>query len=380
MKKLLAFLLVAALMVSPVSALELLTDGDITIDAPYAILMERETGQIIYEKDSLTRRSPASVTKVMTLLIIMDEIANGSLKLEDMVSVSARAASMGGSQIWLEEGESMSVHEMLKCITVVSANDCCVAMAEHIAGTEEAFVARMNERAALLGCKNTNFTCCSGLLESDDHYSCAYDLALISRELMGYELIGNYTTIWTDSVRNGEFALSNTNKLVRYYEGTTGLKTGFTSKAMYCLAASAQRGGIEYIAVVLGAQTSAQRFESAKTLLNYAFSNYTLFSPADNVVIPPVKVSLGSASGVQPIAESGRILVKKSIVGSLECRLDMCSEVKAPVSQGQSLGTIEVVSNGEVIERIGLVSADNIEKLSVFAIFLSLLGCLVGGE
>ncbi|MBR4953749.1 MAG: D-alanyl-D-alanine carboxypeptidase, partial [Oscillospiraceae bacterium] len=207
MKKALVFLLVAVLLISPAAAIEPLSGGDITIDAPYAILIERETGEIIYEKDSLQRRSPASVTKVMTLLIIMDEIANGTLKLDDMISVSSRAASMGGSQIWLEEGETMSVHEMLKCITVVSANDCCVAMAEHIAGTEEAFVARMNERAAQLGCENTNFTCCSGLLENDDHYSCAYDLALISRELMGYELIRQYTTIWTDSVRGGEFAL-----------------------------------------------------------------------------------------------------------------------------------------------------------------------------
>ncbi len=380
MKKVLAFFLAAALLVSPVAAIEPLSGGDITIDAPHAILIERETGQIIYEKDSLQRRSPASVTKVMTLLIVMDEIASGALSLDDKVSVSARAASMGGSQIWLKEGETMSVHDMIKCITVVSANDCCVAMAEHIAGTEEAFVARMNERAAELGCENTNFTCCSGLLESDDHYSCAYDLALISRELMGYELIRKYTTIWTDSVRGGEFALSNTNKLIRYYEGATGLKTGFTSKAMYCLAASAERAGTEYIAVVLGAQTSAQRFESAKALLNYAFSNYALFSPADNVVIPPVRVTLGKVTGVQPVAASGKILVKKNLLSTLECRLDICQSVQAPVSYGQCLGTLEIVSGGEIIDRIDLVSVEAVEKQSVFEIFLKLIAQLVGGE
>lgn len=377
MKKALVFLLVAVLLISPAAAIEPLSGGDITIDAPYAILIERETGEVIYEKDSLQRRSPASVTKVMTLLIIMDEIANGTLKLDDMISVSSRAASMGGSQIWLEEGETMSVHEMLKCITVVSANDCCVAMAEHIAGTEEAFVARMNERATQLGCENTNFTCCSGLLENDNHYSCAYDLALISRELMGYELIRQYTTIWSDSVRGGEFALSNTNKLVRYYEGATGLKTGFTSKAMYCLAASAERSGTEYIAVVLGAQTSSQRFESAKTLLNYAFSNYAVFSPVDNAVIPPVKVMLGKVTGIQPVAASHKILVKKSLLNTLECRPDVCQSVKAPVSYGQILGTIEVISGEEVIDRVDLISAQAVEKQSIFEIFLSLVAQLV---
>lgn len=380
MRKLLVFILLAAVLIFPVSAIEPLSGNDITIDAPYAILIERETGDVIYEKNSCERRSPASVTKVMTLLIIMDEIANGNLKLDDMVSVSSRAASMGGSQIWLEEGETMSVHEMLKCITVVSANDCCVAMAEHIAGTEEAFAARMNERAAQLGCENTHFTCCSGLLESDEHYSCARDLAIISRELMSYELIRNYTTIWTDSVRGGEFALSNTNKLVRYYEGATGLKTGFTNKAMFCLSACAQRGGVEYIAVVLGAQTSAQRFESAKTLLNYAFSNYALFSPADNVVIPPVRVELGKVTGIQPVAASGKILVKKSLLNTLECRVDMCQTVKAPISCGQLLGTIEIVSDGEVIEKLDLVSSEAVEKKNVFEIFIGLLTCLVGGK
>ena len=219
---------------------------------PSAILMEAETGEIIFQKDAYSRRSPASVTKIMTMLLAAEAVENGLVNLADTVTASAKAAGMGGSQIWLEEGETMSFGEMLKCIAVVSANDCCVAIAEHLAGSEEAFVARMNEKAESLGLENSNFLCCSGLSDSDKHYSCAYDLAIISRELLKYDFIRNFTTTWTDSIRGGEFILNNTNKLVYHFPDTTGLKTGFTSKAGHCLAASAKRSNTEFIAVVLG--------------------------------------------------------------------------------------------------------------------------------
>ena len=285
----------------------------VDVPVPAALLMERSTGEVLYEKNAYEHLAPASVTKVMTMLLVAEAVDSGSLSLEDTVTASARAASMGGSQIWLEEGERMSVGEMLKCIAVVSANDCCVAMAEHLAGTEEAFVARMNARAAELGMRDTHFLSCSGLSDSDEHYSCARDIAVMSRELLRHPMIRTYTTIWMDTIRGGEFGLSNTNKLIYYYDGATGLKTGFTSKAMYCLAASAERDGVEYIAVVLHGASSAERFESAKALLNYAFANYTLTYPSQQAALPPVEVRLGVRDAVQPVfPEDAAILLPRA--------------------------------------------------------------------
>ena len=261
-KRAVLFLVFFSLLAAPVRALEPIAADALPIPAPSAILMEKTTGTVLFEKNAYAHLAPASVTKVMTMLLAAEAIDDGSMRLDETVTASARAAGMGGSQIWLEEGEQMSVGEMLKCIAVVSANDCCVALAEHMAGSEEAFVARMNRRAEELGLKDTHFTSCSGLSDSDDHYTCAHDLAVISRELIGHEMIKQYTTIWMDSIRDGKFGLSNTNKLIYHYPGATGLKTGFTSKAMYCLAATAQRDGAEYIAVVLHADSSVDRFES----------------------------------------------------------------------------------------------------------------------
>ncbi|MBR1497817.1 MAG: D-alanyl-D-alanine carboxypeptidase [Oscillospiraceae bacterium] len=340
------------------------------VPVPSALLMERSTGEILYEKNAYEHLAPASVTKVMTMLLVAEAVDSGTLSLEDTVTASARAASMGGSQIWLEEGERMSVGEMLKCVAVVSANDCCVALAEHMAGTEEAFVARMNARAAELGMRDTHFLSCSGLSDSEDHYSCARDIAVMSRELLGHPMIRQYTTIWMDSIRNGEFGLSNTNKLIYYYDGATGLKTGFTSKAMYCLSASAERDGIEYIAVVLHGASSAERFESAKTLLSYAFANYTLVSPAEQNALPPVEVRLGVSDAVQPVfPENTGILMERGGAASLKYEYTLPESVTAPVVQGQSLGSVSVLAGGKVVRTLPVVAAQSVERLSLWQMF-----------
>ena len=378
MKKVLCLLLALFALSGRALAVETLSADAITISAPSAILIEKSTGEVIYEKNAYERLSPASVTKVMTMLLVAEEVDSGRLGLDDIVTASAHAASMGGSQIWLEEGEQMTVGEMLKCVAVVSANDCCTALAEHIAGSEEAFVARMNARAAELGMNDTHFTCCSGLLESDDHYSCARDIAVMSRELLGHDFIRDYTTVWMDTIRNGEFTLANTNKLIYYYPGATGLKTGFTQKAMYCLSASAERDGVEYIAVVLHAPSSSERFESAKTLLNYAFANYTLADPAGSRAIPPVRVALGEETSVQPELAGGRLLIEKSAAGSLAYDIELPDTVTAPIMKGQQLGVMRVSRDGELVSEIPLTASRDVGRLGVGDIFVSLASSLLG--
>ena len=378
MKRLFLFLLCSFLLCGSAAAVDTLHDDAVTLTAPSAFLMEKSTGAVLYEKNAYEHLSPASVTKVMTMLLVAEAVDSGALSLSDTVTASARAASMGGSQIWLEEGEQMSVGEMLKCVAVVSANDCCVALAEHLAGSEEAFVARMNERAAQLGMEDTHFTSCSGLSDSDDHYTCAHDIAVMSRELLTHELIRDYTTIWMDSIRDGEFGLSNTNKLIYYYQGATGLKTGFTSKAMYCLSASAERDGVEYIAVILHAPSSAERFEDAKALLNHAFANYTLVSPDGMQAIPPVTVSLGTENAVQPVLQSGAgILMERGSAAQLRYEIDLPDSIAAPVSEGQVLGSVTVYDGDDAVQETPLVAACAVEKLGVLQIFGNLLRALV---
>ena len=319
MRKILAFILSAILLTTPALAVDTLPAEAITIQAPHAVLMEKTTGEVIYEKDAHTRCPPASVTKVMTMLLVAEAIEAGTISRDTVVTASESACSMGGSQIWLEPGERMTVSEMLKCVAVVSANDCAVALAELIAGSEEAFVQKMNQRAGELGMVDTHFTNCTGLHDDDEHYTSAYDIALMSRELIGHDMIKEYTTIWMDSIRDGEFGLSNTNRLIYGYEGATGLKTGFTSKAMYCLAATAERDGVEYIAVVLHGQTSQERFEDARTLLNYAFANYGLASLRPGQALPPIPVVMGTADSVQPAFTGGEwLLQEKGAAGSVE--------------------------------------------------------------
>lgn len=379
MKKLICAALCLVILTSPVYAINTLTDNDIEISAPSAILMEKVTGEVIYEKNSHERLPPASVTKVMTMLLIVEAIERGDISLEDTVIASERAASFGGSCVFLEQGEKMSVSEMLKCICVVSANDCAVAMAEHLCGSEQAFVARMNERAGELGLKDTNFKNCTGLFEDDEHYTSAYDIAVMSRELIRHDMIKQYSTIWMDTIRNGEFGLSNTNKLVYYYDGCTGLKTGFTEKAMYCLSATAERDGVEYIAVIMHAETIDTRNSDAKALLNYGFANYRLLPLRSPDVLPPVRVSLGDADSVQPVYDGPEAaLAPKSGLGEVTYKVDLPDELTAPISKGQQIGTLTVSSGEQELYRVPLIADTEVSRANFGSTLLELLKSYVG--
>ncbi len=359
-------------------ALEPLRDQDIDIAAPSAILMEKVTGQVLYEKNADQRMLPASVTKVMTMLLIIEDIEAGKLSTEDIVTASARAASFGGSCVYLEEGEQMSVHEMLKCIAVASANDCAVAMAEHLAGTEHLFVERMNARAAELGLQNTHFTNCTGLFEDSDHYSSARDIALMSRELLSHERIKEYSTIWMDSIRNGSFGLTNTNKLVYWYEGCTGLKTGFTSGAMYCLSATAERDGTEYIAVIMHGESIDSRNADATALLNYGFSRFALCPLRPEEELPPLPVELGAEDTASLCVEGEpAALVPKGSAGP-EYTLELPDRVFAPVEAGQQLGTLTVRLGDETLAVLPVTAAEAVPRIGVFPLFTRLLGSLLG--
>ncbi len=351
--------------------------GAPTVDAPAVLLMEKETGSVLYEKNSHEKREPASVTKVMTLLLVMEAIDSGKLNYEDMVTVSAHAASMGGSQVYMKEYEQMTVRDMLKAVAVVSANDGSVALAEHLAGSEEAFVAQMNARAAQLGMADTCFVNCTGL-PAAGHLTSAHDIALMSRELvLHHPDLRQFTTIWMDTIRDGQFQLSNTNKLVRFYEGATGLKTGSTDAARFCLSATAERGGMELIAVVLGAETSEKRFESAKSMLNFGFANYTLMDVRPGQVLPPVDVLMGVEGTVQPVLErASRILVEKSDLDKVTTELKLAADVEAPVEVGQKLGCMLVRVDGVEREEISIVAGSSVERLTVGGIFTRFLELL----
>ena len=355
--------------------------GAPAVDVPAALLMEKETGTVLYEENAHDRREPASVTKVMTILLVMEAIDSGRLSYDDTVTVSAHAASMGGSQTWMKENEQMTVRDMLKAVAVVSANDGSVALAEHLAGSEESFVAMMNQRAAELGMADTSFVNCTGL-PAAGHLTSAYDIALMSRELiLNHPDIRQFTTIWMDTIRNGAFQLSNTNKLVRFYEGATGLKTGSTDAAGYCLSATAERDGIEFIAVVMGGETSDKRFESAKSLLNFGFANYTLMDVYPSQALPPVDVLLGDQATVQPVlANPSRILIDKADQDKVTTQLTLASDVEAPVEAGQKLGTMTVLVDGVERQVIDIVAETDVSRLTIPGIFSRFLGLLFMGK
>lgn len=371
-------LLFAALLPGRAWGFRTLRDGELPLQAPSAILMEQETGAVLYEKNADQRMAPASVTKVMTLLLILEDLESGKLKLEDTVTASARAASFGGSCVFLEEGERMSAEEMLKCIAVVSANDCAVAMAEHLSGTEALFVERMNRRAEELGLTNTHFTNCTGLFDDAEHYSSARDIALMSRELMRHEQIRDYSTIWMDSIRNGSFELTNTNKLVYWYEGCTGLKTGFTNQAMYCLSATAERNGVEYIAVIMHGDSIDERNGDATVLLNYAFANFTLCPLYTEAGLPPVPMELGKSESV-PVTVGGEpyVLVPKS-GGRPEYGVSLPKSLTAPVREGERLGTLRVQLGGETVAELPLLAGQTVPRLGYGGILALLAGRLLG--
>ncbi len=353
-------------------------DAGLNLSCASAVLMEKETGAFLLEENAHEKLEPASVTKIMTLLLVMEAVDSGQLSRDDPVTVSAYAAGMGGSQVYLEEGEQLPVSEMLKCVTVVSGNDCAVALAEHVAGSEGAFVARMNQRAQELGMTDTTFLNCTGL-PAQGHVTSAHDIALMSRELiLNHPSIREYTTIWMDSIRNGEFGLTNTNRLVRFYQGTTGLKTGFTSSAMYCMSATAERDGMELIAVVMKSPSTNQRFDDAKALLDYGFAHYSLAPVYPDAPLAPVDVLLGTAAQVQPRLERDcRLLVRRGEESQVSTRLSLAQDVEAPVEQGQMLGQLDVYVGEELRDTIPILSAQQVDRLSIPGIFTRMLSKLL---
>ena len=338
------------------------------VKAKSAVLMDVQTGTVLCEQNPHEKLAPASVTKVMTMLLIMEAIDSGKITWDDPVTASETAAAKGGSQIFLKAGETMSVSDMVKSIAVSSANDCACAMAEHIAGSESAFVEKMNDRAKELGMEHTHFVNCTGLDDdpaAHEHRTCAYDIALMSRELLkNHPDIKKFTTIWMDTVRDGAFGLANTNKLVRFYSGCTGLKTGFTSGAGYCLSASAQREGLELIAVVMGSETSQDRFGACRSLLDYGFANYALYTPefTESAAVP-VKLGQTDSIAAEPAGKT-EILVDKGQRNSIESEVILEESVTAPVSRGQRLGTLTIRSGQQVLAQVPLVAAESVSRLT----------------
>jgi len=351
---------------------------DLELPAKGAVLMDAATGTVLYEQNSHDPLPLASVTKIMTMLLIMEAIDDGRIGYEDTVTASETAAAKGGSQIYLKAGETMTVRDLLKSVAVSSANDAACALAEHIAGSEAAFVDMMNTRAKELGMENTHFVNCTGLDDDEnakEHRSSAYDIALMSRQLLTeHPGIKEFTTIWMDTVRDGTFGLANTNKLVRFYPGATGLKTGYTSQAGFCLSASAVREGMELIAVVLGCDTSAERFSACKSMLDHGFAGYTLIDPKLESV-PQVAVKLGTADTVNAVsAQNSALLIDKSQKNTVNIQITIdAPEVTAPVSKGQRLGTMTVRSSEQVLAQIPLVAEQAVGRLSFGDLFLRLL-------
>ena len=342
-----------------------------------AVLMDVATGTVLHEQNAHEPLAPASVTKVMTMLLIMEAIDSGKIAWTDTVTASEAAAAKGGSQIYLKVGETMTVSDMVKSIAVSSANDCACAMAEHLCGSEGAFVEQMNKRAKELGMNDTNFVNCTGLDDAPDaadHKTSAYDIALMSRELLkNHPDIKKFTTIWMDTVRGGAFGLANTNKMVRFYSGCTGLKTGFTSGAGYCLSASAQRDGMELIAVVMGVDTSQNRFAACKSMLDYGFANFALYTPAlqEGASVPVV---LGKSARVNAVpGDEAAILVEKGQLSGITSEMTLDESVTAPVSRGQRLGMLTIKSGEQVLSQIPLVAEDAVERKSWGDIFVDLL-------
>lgn len=348
---------------------------ELPITSRAALLMEKSTGQILYARNEHEQLEPASVTKVMTLLLTMEAIDSGTIHYDDVVTVSADAAGMGGSQVFLAEGEQITVEELLKAVCVASGNDTAVALAEKVAGVHELFVEQMNRRAAELGMEDTHFVNCTGLT-AEGHVTSAHDIALMSRELiLHHPDIRRFTTIWMDTIRNGAFQLANTNKLIRFYDGATGLKTGYTASAGYCISATAERDGMEQIAVIMKAPDKDARTKDAKALLNYGFSTYALVSAAPQEPLTSVPVAMGTADAVQPIAETenASVLVERSKAGGLTQTVTLEPQVTAPVAAGQRLGELSVLDGDTVLVTVPLVAQEAVARRSWGQVFTQLL-------
>ncbi|MBQ2323651.1 MAG: D-alanyl-D-alanine carboxypeptidase [Oscillospiraceae bacterium] len=347
------------------------------LNAPSALLMEKQTGTVLCAVGEHEAREPASVTKIMTLLLTMEAIDSGTLHYDDVVTASAHASSMGGSQIWLREGEQMRVEDLLKAVCVVSGNDAAVALGEHLSGSEDAFVEKMNRRAKELGMNDTHFVNCTGLPVAG-HVTSAYDIALMSRELIAHHPdIRRFTTIWTDSLRDGASMLVNTNKLIRFYPGATGLKTGSTDTALYCLSATAERDGMELIAVVLKAPSSEQRFADARALLDYGFANYALVTLTPEQPLAPVAVHLGESAAVQPVlTEDNTLLLEKAAAAGMTQTVTMAEGVDAPVAQGDRLGELTVADGeGNTLAVLPILAGQDVPRLTWWQMAKRVLRC-----
>lgn len=354
-------------------------DDSLEVNAKAAVLMDASTGKVLWAKNEHESLYIASVTKIMPLLLFTEAIDSGKIKLTDSVTCSPEAAAKGGSQIWLKDGETMTVDELMRAVAIASANDACCALGEYIAGSEEAFVGMMNKRAKELKMKNTHFDNCSGLDDdTDTHKSSAYDIAVMSRELLKHETIQKYSTVWMDSLRDGKTQLVNTNKLVRFYKGTTGLKTGTTEKAGKCLSASAKRDSLHLIAVVLGCKTGDERFEGAKALLNYGFANYeTAELKIDENLITDVNIIKGIERTVKPVFDKPeKVTLKKGEAEKISAEISLTQEAEAPVEKKQVLGAIEFKVDGELIKRCELYAPEKIEKLRFIDVLIMLFSSL----
>ena len=350
--------------------------GQIEIAAKSAILMEKSTGKILYAVNENEKLYPASVTKIMSILLVCEAIDSGQIKLSDSVTCSANASSKGGSQIWLEEGEIMTVEELLKATCIYSANDACTLLGEYVSGSEHAFVDAMNKKAQQLGMSNTHFDNCTGLDDTTDtHLTSALDVAIMSRELLRHDFIKKYTTIWMDSLRNGETQLVNTNKLIRFYKGITGLKTGTTEKAGCCVSATAMRDGMELIAVVLGSENSADRFDIAENLLDYGFANYEIIIPDFNKdQVAPVKVSHGKTDNVSlKMPEIGAVLVNKGQGSNIKVKVELPESVEAPVENNVIIGKISVSDGENEIAQYDIMTAESVARLDFLSALYKLL-------
>ena len=343
------------------------------IKAKSAILMEPNTGEILYELNADEKLRPASITKIMPLLLIMEALDRGDFTLETVVTASEHACSMGGSQIWLEPGEAMTVDDLLKATVIASANDACVALGELVAGSEEGFVALMNEKAKKLGMTETNFVNCTGL-DADGHLTSAHDVAVMSSELIKHDLIKKYSTVWMDTLRDGKSELVNTNKLVRFYKGTTGLKTGTTGLAKYCLSATAERDGMELVAVIMAGDTSNDRFEGAKKLLDYGFANYSFTEIESELKETEIPISKGERKTVKISADGNvKLLMPKTAKSGIKRTAEWNENITAPVEKGQVVGYVNIYNGDENIGKIEIKAAEDVEKRDIKLMILWIL-------
>ncbi len=352
----------------------------IDVSCRSAVLMNAESGEIIFSKNENEALPPASVTKIMTLLLVMEALDEGRISAESSVPISAYAASMGGSQVFLKEGESMTVRELVKCAVIASANDAAVALSEYVYGSEEAFVRAMNEKAVMLGMKNTNFENTTGLDDTTtNHVTSAMDIAIMSRELIKHPMILEYSSLWQDSIRDGEFTLTNTNRLVRYYDGCTGLKTGSTDKAGYCISATAERDGMNLIAVVMGADTRDERNYIARSLLDMGFSNYSVFSEEENEV-DDIKVLGGKVNYVTVYSPPVCKLIDKKYKNKVEKYYELEDTLEAPLKNGDSVGKVKYVINGTLLCESDVYVKCDIERISTKDVFLGIIRVVLTGK